>query len=45
MTWEDEEDIPCGEMDFVAQYEAAQEAVEVGATEETGSDMESEDEL
>ena len=32
-TWEDEEDIPCGEVDFVAQYEASQEAVGAAETE------------
>ena len=44
-TWEDEDDIPCGEVDFVAQYEAAQEALEAGETAATGSDGGSEDEL
>ena len=29
-TWEEEEDIPCGEEDFVAQYEAAQEGGQRG---------------
>ena len=33
-TWEEEEDIPCGEVDFVAQYEAAQEAAKRGETAE-----------
>ena len=42
-TWEEEEDIPCGEEDFVAQYEAAQEAP-TGATEApVGSDSESDE--
>ncbi|KAL1502948.1 hypothetical protein AB1Y20_011019 [Prymnesium parvum] len=35
-TWEEEEDIPCGEVDFVAQYEAAQEVGEAAAA--AGSD-------
>ena len=45
VTWEEEEDIPCGEVDFVAQYEAAQEAG--GATGEAaaGPDSESDPEL
>ena len=29
-TWEEEDDIPCGEVDFVAQYDAAQEAAQAG---------------
>ena len=41
-TWEEEDDIPCGEEDFVAQYEAAQEDAEAGAAEEAGSDSGSE---
>eukprot|EP00966_Prymnesium_polylepis_P039622 919151-Prymnesium_polylepis.1 len=41
LTWEEEEDIPCGEIDFVVQFEAAQEALEAGQTEATGSDVES----
>ena len=45
VTWEEEEDIPCGEVDFVAQYEAAQEASEAGETEAMGSDAGSGDEL
>ena len=44
-TWEMEDDIPCGEVDFVALYEAMQEAVEVGETEKAGSDTGSEDEM
>ena len=43
-TWEEEEDIPCGEVDFVAQYDAAQEATEEAGAEEVGSDGGSEDE-
>ena len=38
-TWEEEEDIPCGEVDFVAQYDAAQEAKEEGGAKEAGSDV------
>ena len=45
VTWEEEDDIPCGEVDFVAQYEAAQEASEAGETEAMGSDAGSGDEL
>ena len=44
-TWEEEDDIPCGEVDFVAQYEDAQEAREAGAADEAGSDCGSEDDL
>ena len=44
-TWEEEEDIPCGEVDFVAQYEAAQEVLEAGETEAAVSDMGSDDEV
>ena len=39
-TWEEEEDIPCGEVDFVAQYDAAQEATEEAGAEEVGSEDE-----
>ena len=44
-TWEEEEDIPCGEVDFVTLYEAAQEAPEVGEASEAGSDSASDDEV
>ena len=44
-TWEEEEDIPCGEVDFVMQYEAAQEAPEVEEAAEAGSDSASDDEV
>ena len=44
-TWEEEDQIPCGEVDFVAQYDAAQEAAEAGETEEVGSDDDSDDEV
>ena len=37
--------IPCGEQDFVAEYEAALQAPEAGAAAPEGSDDESEDEL
>ena len=40
-TWEEEEDIPCGEVDFVAQYDAVLESAE---SRESGSDG-SDDEL
>ena len=40
-TWEEEDDIPCGEVDFVAQYDAALESAE---SRESGSDG-SDDEL
>ena len=36
-TWEEEDDIPCGEVDFVAQHDAAQEAAEAGETEADAS--------
>ena len=45
VTWEEEEDIPCGEVDFVAQYEAMQEAMYAGEEGEGGSDTGSEDEM
>ena len=42
-TWEEEDDIPCGEVDFVAQFDAAQEAGEGGeaakSEDESGSDV------
>ena len=44
-TWEEEDDIPCGEEDFVAHYNAAQEAQEAGETEGAGSDGDSEEEV
>ena len=44
-TWEEEEDIPCGEVDFVAQFEAAQEAKEEAEVAEVASDSESDDEV
>ena len=44
-TWEEEEDIPCGEVDFVAQYEGAQEAAAGAGVVEAASDAESEDEV
>ena len=44
-TWEEEDDIPCGEVDFVAQYDAAQEAAEAGEAEESGSESDSDDEV
>ena len=34
-TWEEEDDIPCGEVDFVAQYDAVLESAE---SRESGSD-------
>ena len=37
-TWEEEDDIPCGEVDFVAQYDAAQEAAQAGEMEEDSHD-------
>ena len=37
-TWETEEDIPCGEQDFVAEYEAALE--EEADADDDGSDDE-----
>ena len=40
-TWEEEDDIPCGEVDFVAQYDAVLESAE---SRESGSDG-SDDEL
>ena len=40
-TWEEEEDIPCGVEDFVAQYEAAQEAPTAAGGAPAGSDSES----
>ena len=42
-TWEEEEDIPCGEEDFVAQYEAAQEAPTAATEAPVGSDSESDE--
>jgi hypothetical protein len=42
-TWEEEEDIPCGEVDFVAQYDAAQEAQEAGGSVPEVSDSELEE--
>ena len=44
-TWEEEDDIPCGEVDFVAQFDAAHEAVEAGETDESGSESGSDDEV
>ena len=44
-TWEEEDDIPCGEQDFVAEYEAAHQASEAGEAAPEGSDDESGDEL
>ena len=44
-TWEEEDDIPCGQEDFVGQYEAAQEGRDAGAAEAEGSDSGSEDEV
>ena len=44
-TWEEEEDIPCGEVDFVAQYDAAQESTEAGGAEVVGADSGSDDEV
>ena len=43
-TWEEEEDIPCGEVDFVTEYEAAQGSVVAGGV-SVASDSESGDEL
>ena len=43
-TWEDEDDIPCGEVDFIAEYEARLERSLEGAEEENDSSDE-EDEL
>ena len=43
VTWEEEDDIPCGEVDFVAQYEAAQEAMEAEQAAEVASEEEDED--
>ena len=37
--------VPCGEEDFVAQYEAAQQAAEAGETAADGADSGSEDEV
>ena len=45
VTWEDEEDIPCGKVDFVAQYEAAQEAGGAIGEAAASSDSESDTEL
>jgi len=45
VTWEEEEDIPCGEVDFVAQYDASLEAGEAGASAGPESDDESDGEL
>ena len=44
-TWEEEEDIPCGEVDFVAQYDEAQEVADAGDAAGVASDSGSEDEL
>ncbi len=41
-TWEEESDIPCGEVDFVGDYEAALEAED--ATDAADDDEESDDE-
>ena len=41
-TWEEEEDIPCGEVDFVAQYDAVLEST--GSSESGGGASEDEDE-
>eukprot|EP00966_Prymnesium_polylepis_P202388 4688401-Prymnesium_polylepis.1 len=41
-TWEEEEDIPCGEVDFVAQYEAGL-AAEAADEVDRGSDSEESD--
>ena len=42
-TWEEEEDVPCGEVDFVAEYEAGL-AAEAADEVDGGSDSESDDE-
>ena len=42
-TWEDEEDIPCGEVDFVGQYESVLDAAASGES-QSGPDG-SDDEL
>ena len=39
-TWEDEEDIPCGEVDFVGQYESVLDATASGESGPDGSDDE-----
>ena len=39
-TWEDEEDIPCGEVDFVGQYESVLDAAASGESGPDGSDDE-----
>ena len=39
-TWEEEEDIPCGEVDFVALFEAGEEPGAEVAAEDDGSDDE-----
>ena len=44
-TWEEEEDIPCGEEDFVAQYDALLESPKGTIESGAGSESESEDEL
>ena len=44
-TWEEEEDIPCGEVDFVTQYDAAQEAMHVVGAANAVSDNGSDDEV
>jgi len=42
-TWEEEDDIPCGEVDFVALYDAAQEAQEAAGSAAEVSDSEPEE--
>ena len=42
-TWEEEEDVPCGGVDFVAEYEAGL-AAEAADEVDGGSDSESDDE-
>ena len=44
-TWEEEDDIPCGEVDFVAQFDAAVEAAEAGEAVVVGAESDSEDEV
>ena len=42
-TWEEESDIPCGEVDFVGDYEAAleaEDAADAAADDEEGDDEE-----
>ena len=43
-TWEEEDDIPCGEEDFVEQYEARMEAPEAAAAARSAPESGSEDE-